>query len=90
MGPSLAQTVGEAMLWPAAPVLEAVLRWGWRLRLRRRAATATHADVVLSNGVMKLHLSDYRRRVLDRFATRLDALRKDRLVAQPAQVMPEA
>ena len=73
--PSRFQALAEAAMRPLAQPLEGALRWGWRFRLRRRAAAAVHADVVLSDGVMKLHLSDYRARVLDRFATRLDALR---------------
>jgi hypothetical protein len=31
--------------------------------------------VVLADGILKLHLSDYRRRVLQGFAARLEALR---------------
>jgi glycosyltransferase involved in cell wall biosynthesis len=69
------QWAGELALWPAAPVLERVARRAWRFRLRRRTATAVRADVVLSDGILKLHLSDYRRAVLERFAARLDALR---------------
>jgi hypothetical protein len=34
--------------------------------------------VVLGDGILKMHLSDYRRVVLDRFAARLEALRIDR------------
>jgi hypothetical protein len=69
------QHAGELALWPAAPALEASLRWGWRFRLRRRAAASPRGDVVLSDGILKLHLSDYRRTVLERFAARLEALR---------------
>jgi hypothetical protein len=32
--------------------------------------------VVLGDGILKLHLSDYRRRVLERFSARLGALRE--------------
>ncbi len=67
--------MGELALAPVAPVLEGALRAAWRFRLRQRAATATHSDVVLATGILKLHLSDYRLRVLDRFSRRLDALR---------------
>ncbi len=69
------QKLGEALLWPTGSAVEALCRTTWRFRLRRRAATAKHADVVLADGLMKLHLSDYRARVLDRFAARLDELR---------------
>jgi glycosyltransferase involved in cell wall biosynthesis len=73
--PSPWQGVTEAVLAPVAPALEGLFRWAWRFRLRRRAATSVHADVVLSDGILKLHLSDYRARVLGRFGARLDALR---------------
>jgi glycosyltransferase involved in cell wall biosynthesis len=73
--PARLQDLGELAFWPAAGTVEALLRWAWRFHLRRRAATAPHADVVLSDGIVKLHLSDYRRRVLDRFGARLHALR---------------
>jgi len=36
---------------------------------------------VLADGLMKLHLSDYRARVLARFAGRLEALRAERATA---------
>jgi glycosyltransferase involved in cell wall biosynthesis len=65
----------ERILAPACSVLEGALRWGWRFRLRRRAARSPQGDVVLGDGVLKLHLSDYRRTVLYRFAGRLDELR---------------
>jgi glycosyltransferase involved in cell wall biosynthesis len=69
------QRVVEGALWAVAPALERLLRWGWRAHLRRRAARAPRADVVLGDGILKLHLSDYRRRVLERFAAKLAALR---------------
>ncbi len=69
------QRAGELALLPLADFVERVLRFGWRLRLRRRAASAVRGDVVLADGILKLHLSDYRRRVLERFARRLQALR---------------
>ncbi len=73
--PSAWQWVGELALAPAAPAVEGLLRLAWRFRLRRRAASAVHSDVVLATGILKLHLSDYRLRVLDRFGKRLDVLR---------------
>jgi hypothetical protein len=69
------QRAAELAFAPSAAGLESLLRWGWRAHLRRRAARARSGDVVLANGILKLHLSDYRRRVLDRFADRLQALR---------------
>jgi len=69
------QRLGEALLSPLEPAIERLARWAWRARLRRRAATAPSSDVVLGDGILKLHLSDYRRRVLDRFAARLTSLR---------------
>jgi glycosyltransferase involved in cell wall biosynthesis len=74
-GPTRVQWAGELALRPAGPVTESLLRWAWRTRLRRRAATALHGDVVLGDGILKLHLSDYRKSVLDRFAARLEPLR---------------
>jgi hypothetical protein len=76
-GPSTTQVVAEIVLRPFAPALEGLLRQGWRFRLRRRAANAKHADMVLGDGVLKLHLSDYRARVMARFADRLDRLRAE-------------
>jgi glycosyltransferase involved in cell wall biosynthesis len=73
--PAVLQSLGEIALWPLAPVLEGLLRWGWRFRLRRRAAAALGGDVVLGDGILKLHLSDYRRRVMERFAVRLQGVR---------------
>jgi glycosyltransferase involved in cell wall biosynthesis len=72
---SSAQAALELLLSPVAPWLESSLRAAWRFRLRRRAAAAPRADVVLADGLMKLHLSDYRARILDRFAGRLSTLR---------------
>jgi glycosyltransferase involved in cell wall biosynthesis len=77
--PGTIQAACELALRPVAPALESVLRTAWRFRLRRRAAAARHADVVLGDGILKLHLSDYRRLVLERFGMRLQGLR-----AQPA------
>ena len=69
------QLPAELTLWLIAPALEKSLRWAWRFRLRRRAAAAIHSDVVLADGILKLHLSDYRRVVMDRFAERLQLFR---------------
>ena len=52
-----------------------MLRTVWRFHLGRRAARAPRADVVVSGGILKLHLSDHRRRVLARFESHLDELR---------------
>ena len=73
--PSKAQYVAELALRPAGRLAEESLRWAWRARLRRRAATAVRGDVILGDGILKLHLSDYRRTVLERFAARLEPLR---------------
>ena len=82
--PSTAQRACETALGPAASVLERALRWAWRVRLRRRTVDAVHADVALGDGILKLHLSDYRPRVLERFATRLAALRAQLDEPRPA------
>ena len=71
------QQAAERVLAPVAAPLERLLRWGWRAQLRRRAAGAARPDVVLSDGILKLHMSDYRRRVLERFRLRLDDLRAE-------------
>jgi hypothetical protein len=80
----------EIVLSPTGRPLESVLRWGWRAHLRRRAARARFGDVVLADGILKLHLSDYRRRVLDRFAERLKALRARLESAEQARVAAAA
>jgi hypothetical protein len=73
--PSALQRATELALVPASDVVERGLRWAWRVRLGRRLAGAMHADVVLGDGILKLHMSDYRPRTLERFATRLAELR---------------
>jgi glycosyltransferase involved in cell wall biosynthesis len=75
--PSGWQRAGELALAPVGPVVERLLRAAWRFHLgpRRRTSGAVSPDVVLGDGILKLHLSDYRRRVLDRFADRLQSLR---------------
>jgi len=71
--PSPLQSLGELAL--GRPAVEWLTRAVWRFHLRRRSAASPRADLVLSDGILKLHLSDYRPRVLGRFAARLDALR---------------
>jgi glycosyltransferase involved in cell wall biosynthesis len=75
--PSALQPWVELALMPVAGVLERGLRWAWRVRLGRRTISAVHSDVVLGDGILKLHLSDYRPRTLERFAVRLAALRAE-------------
>jgi glycosyltransferase involved in cell wall biosynthesis len=82
--PSVLQRAVELALMPTAGVVERGLRWAWRAHLRHRAASALHPDVVLGDGILKLHLSDYRPRTLERFAARLAALRVELEGAQPA------
>src|SRR6185369_12108494 len=55
--------------------MERFLSLVWRLHLGRRVSRAKGSDVVLGGGILKLHLSDHRTRVLARFAERLEALR---------------
>jgi glycosyltransferase involved in cell wall biosynthesis len=69
------QRFGELALH--AGFVEAILRSAWRVHLRRRGAAALHADMVLGRGILKLHLSDYRPRVLERLAARLAVLRAE-------------
>jgi glycosyltransferase involved in cell wall biosynthesis len=76
--PSAWQRAMELALFPVGSVAERVLRAAWRVHLgpRRRTTATISRDVVLGDGVLKLHLSDYRRRVLERFAGRLEKLRQ--------------
>jgi hypothetical protein len=69
------QRLAERALDLGGESLERLLRTIWRFHLGRRAARAPRADVVVSGGILKLHLSDHRRRVLARFESRLDELR---------------
>jgi hypothetical protein len=71
------QNVFERGVGLAGDRLEQLLRVIWRLHLGRRVARATGSDLVLGGGILKLHLSDHRRRVLDRFEQRLQALRDE-------------
>src|SRR4029079_16400608 len=89
LGWSSLQSLGDSLLRPASLPLERLLRWGWRFHLRRRAARARTGDVVLADGILKLHLSDYRRRVLDKFGALLGA-RRERLEHAGAQEAPAA
>jgi glycosyltransferase involved in cell wall biosynthesis len=75
--PTVLRGLAEGLLRPMGPWLEASLRWAWRARLRRRATAIAGSDIVLGDGILKLHLSDYRDRVLARFSARLDALRAE-------------
>ena len=87
-GAALQRAAEKVFALALAPV-ERGLRAAWRFHLGRRAAQARHPDVVLSDGILKLHLSDYRRRVLEQFATRLDALRTELSPAEPDGVASE-
>ena len=69
------QRLGERAIAFGGAAVEQLLGTAWRFHLGRRAARAPRADVVVSGGILKLHLSDHRRRVLGRFETRLDELR---------------
>jgi glycosyltransferase involved in cell wall biosynthesis len=82
------QRTGEALLSPLSIPLERALRSAWRVYLRRRASKARGPDVVLANGILKLHLSDYRRRVLERLAGRLASVRArlEEAAASPAVI----
>jgi glycosyltransferase involved in cell wall biosynthesis len=86
LGKGALQRAGEALLSPIGIPLERALRTAWRVYLRRRASKARGPDVVLANGILKLHLSDYRRRVLERLAGRLASVRArlEEAAASPA------
>jgi glycosyltransferase involved in cell wall biosynthesis len=71
------QRIAEAAVgWSLGDGLERLLSVGWRFHLGRRAASAPRPDLVLAPGILKLHLSDHRRRVLERFAGRLRGYRE--------------
>jgi len=71
------QRLGEGVLGRSlGERIERLLSVGWRYHLGRRAASAPRPDLVLDPGILKLHLSDHRRRVLDKFAGRLRELRQ--------------
>ncbi len=71
------QRVVEGLLrWSLGDELERLLSVGWRFHLGRRAASAPRPDLVLDPGILKLHLSDHRRRVLGTFAERLRPYRE--------------
>jgi glycosyltransferase involved in cell wall biosynthesis len=75
--PSWLQRIAEAALRSSVgDEIERLLSIGWRFHLGRRAASAPRPDLVLDPGILKLHLSDHRRRVLQNFATRLDSFRE--------------
>jgi glycosyltransferase involved in cell wall biosynthesis len=71
------QSVFERGVELAGDRLEQLLRVAWRLHLGRRVERATGSDLVLGGGILKLHLSDHRRRVLKRFEQRLQGLRDE-------------
>jgi len=79
------QRVAERMFrWSLGDEIERLLSVGWRYHLGRRAASAPRPDLVLDPGILKLHLSDHRRRVLGKFAERLRPYR-ERWGAGPTQ-----
>ena len=66
--PSLLQRLAESVLRSSVgDEIERLLSIGWRFHLGRRAASAPRPDLVLDPGILKLHLSDHRRRVLREF-----------------------
>jgi glycosyltransferase involved in cell wall biosynthesis len=73
--PARTQPLAERAVALGGEAVERLLGTLWRFHLGRRAARAPRADVVVSGGILKLHLSDHRRRVLGRFEARLDELR---------------
>jgi len=77
LAPSRLQRLAErALRWSLGDEVERLLSVGWRFHLGRRAASAPRPDLVLDPGILKLHLSDHRRRVLEKFAGRLREFRE--------------
>jgi len=81
------QRLAERAIELGGAAVEQLLATVWRFHLGRRAARAPRADVVVSGGILKLHLSDHRRRVLARYQASLDDLRA-RWGAGPAEAKP--
>jgi glycosyltransferase involved in cell wall biosynthesis len=81
------QRLAERAIELGGAAVEQLLGTVWRFHLGRRAARAPRADVVVSGGILKLHLSDHRRRVLARYEAHLDELRARWGVA-PAPAAP--
>jgi glycosyltransferase involved in cell wall biosynthesis len=81
------QRLAERAIELGGTAVEHLLETVWRFHLGRRAARAPRADLVVSGGILKLHLSDHRRRVLARYETRLDELRA-RWGAAPSPAAP--
>jgi len=75
IGISSVQRLAERAISYGGAAVEQLLGTAWRFHLGRRAARAPRADLVVSGGILKLHLSDHRRRVLKRYEARLDELR---------------
>jgi glycosyltransferase involved in cell wall biosynthesis len=75
LGSPQLQSAVEGAVGLVGDRLERLLRFVWRMHLGRRVAQATGSDVVLGGGILKLHLSDHRARVLARFTARLEELR---------------
>jgi glycosyltransferase involved in cell wall biosynthesis len=73
--PTGLQRILERALGMGGGSIERLLAAGWRFHLGQRVARAPQADVVVSGGILKLHLSDHRRRVLARFEAKLGGLR---------------
>jgi glycosyltransferase involved in cell wall biosynthesis len=79
--PTRLQRIFERALDAWGGSIERLLAAGWRFHLGQRAARAPQADVVVSGGILKLHLSDHRRRVLARFEAKLGGLRAEWMTA---------
>jgi glycosyltransferase involved in cell wall biosynthesis len=86
--PTPLQRLCERVIGLCGERVERLLGAAWRFHLGQRAARAPQADVVVSGGILKLHLSDHRRRVLARFEARLDRLR-DEWATPAAPAAPE-
>ncbi|GEM_PF-1982766 len=62
----------EIGLWPAGALLERVSRVVFGPRIRAKARRTAGGDVLLRNGLLKLHTTDNRKRVIARFRAGLE------------------
>jgi hypothetical protein len=64
----------ERGLWPAGLLLERASRLVFTARIKAKADRSGNSDVLLRPGLLKLHTTDNRRRVVNRFQESLECL----------------